>query len=272
NVEETSPSSCADGGRHFSELATGSMFGEVAVLCNIPQPFDVSVIEFCQVLRLEREDLNTAINTFMVDGRKIVDNLLERTTETGSKYALLASEITSLIAQQEAELTMTTIYAASRGDIEHLKRLIKAGANAGKADYDGRTPLHLAAAGGYDEVVRFLLLEGAGVNSRDDYGTTPLLGALRADHLAAAGGHDEVVRFLLLEGADVNSLDKSGTKSLLEAPHLPHRSPTLSNPLPHLQHLAAAGGYDEVVRFLLEGADVNSLDNFGTTACVVIRG
>ncbi|CAI5978287.1 unnamed protein product [Closterium sp. NIES-65] len=197
NVEETSPSSSADGGRHFSELATGSMFGEVAVLCNIPQPFDVSVIEFCQVLRLERDDLNTAINTFMVDGRKIVDNLLERTTETGSKYALLASEITSLIAQQEAELTMTTIYAASRGDIEHLKRLIKAGANAGKADYDGRTPLHLAAAGGYDEVVRFLLLEGADVNSMDNFGTTPLLEALRA-------GNDSTAKILTEKHGTVN--------------------------------------------------------------------
>ncbi|GJP70146.1 hypothetical protein CLOP_g1125 [Closterium sp. NIES-67] len=75
SVEETSPST--GDGRHFSELGPGAMFGEVAVLCNIPQPFDVSVIEFCQVLRLERNDLNTAINMFMVDGRRIVDNLLE---------------------------------------------------------------------------------------------------------------------------------------------------------------------------------------------------
>ncbi|CAI5487179.1 unnamed protein product [Closterium sp. Naga37s-1] len=270
NVEETSPSSSADGGRHFSELATGSMFGEVAVLCNIPQPFDISVIEFCQVLRLEREDLNTAINTFMVDGRKIVDNLLERTTETGSKYALLASEITSLIAQQEAELTMTTIYAASRGDIEHLKRLIKAGANAGKADYDGRTPLHLAAAGGYDEVVRFLLLEGADVNSLDNFGTTPLLEALRA-------GNDSTAKILTDKHGTVN-LQEAGTdlcnavmrgdtgllRRLLVNGVNPNAADyDLRTPL----HIASAEGFVQVARMLVEhGADVAALDRWGNSS------
>ncbi|CAI5506668.1 unnamed protein product [Closterium sp. Naga37s-1] len=270
SVEETSPSSSADGGRHFAELGSGSMFGEVAVLCNIPQPFDLSVIAFCQVLRLEREDLNTAINTFMVDGRKIVDNLLERTTETGSKYALLASEITSLIAQQEAELTMTTIYAASRGDIEHLKRLIKAGANAGKADYDGRTPLHLAAAGGYDEVVRFLLLEGADVNSLDNFGTTPLLEALRA-------GNDSTAKILTDKHGTVN-LQEAGTdlcnavmrgdtgllRRLLVNGVNPNAADyDLRTPL----HIASAEGFVQVARMLVEhGADVAALDRWGNSS------
>ncbi|CAI5467807.1 unnamed protein product, partial [Closterium sp. Yama58-4] len=269
SVEETSPSSSADGGRRFSELGTGSMFGEVAVLCNIPQPFDVSVIEFCQVLRLERDDLNTAIATFMVDGRKIVDNLLERTTETGSKYALLASEITSLIAQQEAELTMTTIYAASRGDVEHLKKLIKAGANASKADYDGRTPLHLAAAGGYDEVVRFLLLEGADVNSLDNFGTTPLLEALRA-------GNDSTAKILTDKHGTVN-LQEAGTdlcnavmrgdtgllRRLLVNGVNPNAADyDLRTPL----HIASAEGFVQVARLLVEhGADVAALDRWGNS-------
>lgn len=66
---------------------------------------------------------------------------MQRSKEENSKFASLSSEISSLIAQQEAELTMTTIYAASRGEIEHLRALIRAGANVSKADYDGRAPL-----------------------------------------------------------------------------------------------------------------------------------
>lgn len=116
-------------------------FGELALLCNIPQPFTVVAKELSQVLRIDKDVLNSVIAMYIVDGRQIVENVLARTHEEGSKFAAFSSEIRSLISQQEAELTMSTIYAASRGDVEHLKDLIKAGANPSKADYDGRSPL-----------------------------------------------------------------------------------------------------------------------------------
>ena len=55
----------------------------------------------------------------------------------------------------------------------------------------------MAAASGFDEVVKFLLLEGADVNCRDNFGTTPLLEALRA-------GHDSTAKLLKDKGGIVD--------------------------------------------------------------------
>lgn len=63
----------------------------------------------------------------------------------------------------------------------------------------------MAAASGFDEVCRFLILEGADVNCRDNFGVTPLLEALRA-------GHDITAKLLKEKGAIVNlQVKETGT-------------------------------------------------------------
>ena len=63
-----------------------------------------------------------------------------------------------------------------------LESLQKYGANLSACDYDGRTPLHVAASDGLYNVVEFLLNNGALVHVRDRDDNTPLMSAIKSDH------------------------------------------------------------------------------------------
>jgi len=91
----------------------------------------------------------------------------------------------------------TLIFSASKvGDIDALKKSVAGGANVGKADDLGNTPLHYAANAGHVDAVQALVnTYGAPVNAVNSAGDTPL-------HKAAARGHAEVVKILIAAGAD----------------------------------------------------------------------
>ena len=78
------------------------------------------------------------------------------------------------LAQWKASITSQALWAASSGDLWTLRRLHAEQVNLDQGDYDERTPLHLAAAEGHIEVVRFLLKAGVDVNTIDRWGGTPL--------------------------------------------------------------------------------------------------
>lgn len=69
---------------------------------------------------------------------------------------------------------MAAISMAAGGDLEGLARLHTNNVNLSDGDYDLRTPLHLASAGGQIEVVKFLLKVGVDINPNDRWGATPL--------------------------------------------------------------------------------------------------
>lgn len=74
-----------------------------------------------------------------------------------------------------------------------------------QTDKDCRTPLHLAAAKGFEDIVKYLIKKGkASVNQPDPWGRTPL-------HSAARRGHLNVVKYLVEKaGADIESRDQPG--------------------------------------------------------------
>ena len=67
------------------------------------------------------------------------------------------------------------ILAASRGEVDEVRSLLADGAaKVDAADYDLRTPLHLASSEGHDAVVEALIASGADVNAADRWGNRPL--------------------------------------------------------------------------------------------------
>jgi lysophospholipase len=86
--------------------------------------------------------------------------------------------------------------AAKLGDLAGVRRMVEGGASADAADYEGRRPLHLAAAEGHRALVEYLLSKGASPTSADRRGATPRTEALD-------GGHEEVVAMLRARVEDV---------------------------------------------------------------------
>ncbi|MEM6570174.1 MAG: glutaminase A [Planctomycetota bacterium] len=80
-------------------------------------------------------------------------------------------------------------WAASEGDLDALRRLAARGAALDSADYDGRTPAHLAASEGQRVILEFLADLGVSLERTDRWGNTPLDDARR-------GGHDAVAELL----------------------------------------------------------------------------
>jgi ankyrin repeat protein len=112
-------------------------------------------------------------------------------------------------------------------------------------DYTRMTALHFAAIGGHEEVVAYLLENGAQVEQQDGHGYTPLM-------YASEGGHLRVVLLLLehmgeqVQGLEVTDERDYGRTAL---------------------HLAVARGHDEVVIALLRhGARADTRDLRGKSA------
>ena len=79
------------------------------------------------------------------------------------------------IAKFDDELmVIELLFAATRNDVEGIRHLVAKGVPINAGDYDLRTALHLAAAEGSLEVVKYLVSHGHPLFVRDRWGATPL--------------------------------------------------------------------------------------------------
>ncbi|KAL1566753.1 hypothetical protein AAHA92_02325 [Salvia divinorum] len=213
-----------------SLLEPNSSFGEISILCNIPQPYTVRVCELCRLLRIDKQSFSNILEICFHDGRKVLTNLLEG-KESNIRLKQVESDITFHIGKQEVDLALRLNSAAFYGDLYQLKSVIRSGADPNKKDYDGRTALHLAASKGYEDITLFLIQERVDINAEDNFGNTPLLEAIK-------NGHDRVASLLSKEGA-ILKIDNAGS---------------------YLCSVVARGDSDFLRRLLSNGMDPNSKD------------
>ena len=132
------------------------------------------------------------------------------------------------------------IHAAVRtGDVAQVDAALKSGAGLNSPDNWGRTPLIVALQQGKALVVELLLRRGARVAATDAWGRTPLLVATQLKNTAA-------IRLLLENKSDVNAANRNDITPLISA--------------------AQTGNQEAATMLLRAGAAPDRADNLGWTA------
>ncbi|MGE5643289.1 MAG: ankyrin repeat domain-containing protein [Byssovorax cruenta] len=148
-------------------------------------------------------------NRYEVERQLIVDPALIHVKENGLSPILIAAyhhqlELASFLADKAVILTI--FEAAATGKINHVIRLLARDPDLVNAyAQDGFQPLGLACFFGHYDTAEYLIKAGALISSpaRNELKATPI-------HSAAAGGHEKIVRLLLDHGADANVREQGG--------------------------------------------------------------
>jgi glutaminase len=139
----------------------------------------------------------TPLDDARLHGNDVIVGLLERAGgRRGKAPAPQPSSLAPVTAtpQAESHRAAELIWAASEGDLGAIRRLVARGVALDIADYDLRSPLHLAAAEGHLAVVEYFVVHEVDPDPLDRWGNTPLDDALRhgrqdvAEALRRAGG------------------------------------------------------------------------------------
>ncbi len=83
-------------------------------------------------------------------------------------------------------------------DVKLIKYLLENKFSHYKDSNSEKTPLHLAAYRGHENIVKYLVEHRADINKEGETGWTAL-------HFATVNNHENIVKYLVEHGADINS-------------------------------------------------------------------
>ncbi len=194
------------------------------------------------------------------EGRSIaVTDKVDEETKAIERYKTLAENSPDLLNAKDQGGSTPLHNAAGRGEMAVAKFLLANGADINSRARQGFTPLHNAARFDQKGMIELLLAHHAEVNSKSPEGVTPL-------HLAAAKGFLSLTETLLANGADPNA-EMSGTA--IEPFHIDREYAGAQDPAYFAAtplHYAAASGHLAIVKMLLDHkADVNAKSQGGQT-------
>lgn len=198
---------------------------------------DVAALLVAHGANVDAEDRwgSTAVDDAVTNGHAAVTAVL-RPGEPVETETISRAEIKSMQLMQ---------YAAN-GFYDMVRESLMAGAAATFADYDARTPLHLACAEGHGDVAELLLVNGADAMAVDRFGSTAMDEAVKR-------GHEELVALVRRFGGCV-------PKHLLSAEEAEYQYGM------DLVHHASQGRVERVEYLLASGADVGFADYDRRTA------
>ena len=106
------------------------------------------------------------------------------------------------------EFLDTALTSCCRADFPAgVELLVNAGCGVNAPCKEGRSPLFVGAAEGFDECVKVLQSHGATVHLANKDGNSPL-------YMASQNGHDGAISLLLCHGASVDLANKNGDPSM----------------------------------------------------------
>jgi ankyrin repeat protein len=234
-------------------------------------------IEIVRLLLQKGIDHNTqnkqGTSALMVAASKgkadVVNLLIEKGADLNLKDSDGATALDYAVESGQTELAkfLFARSAKSKNDYKSETDLLRAATNAALLEAATRNNL---------EAVRKQLAAGADLNTRSRAGMTPLMLSVEYSY-----GRQDVTNFLLDQGADPNLVDAAGDSALMKAAHSNNAEAAtaltgrkaatdLRNKKGETAlHLAAAGLHTKIVEAILarkpEGLDVNAPDGSGRT-------
>ncbi|XP_041079108.1 ankyrin repeat and KH domain-containing protein 1-like isoform X7 [Polyodon spathula] len=226
------------------------------------------------------EDEVSEVESFILDQEDLDNPMLKTASELLLSSAADGADLRTVDPETQARLealleaagNTALTYACAGGFVDVVKVLLKEGANIEDHNENGHTPLMEAASAGHVEVARVLLEYGAGINTHSNEFKESAL------TLACYKGHLDMVRFLLEAGADQEHKTDEMHTALMEACMDGHvevarllldSGAQVNMPADSFESpltLAACGGHVELAALLIErGANLEEVNDEGYT-------